>query len=122
MNPRIMQVPSPESRPLLVTFHCGAFFLAYAVFMMSISNRRTEEIFNQMGPNFIRDMLILMSLCFVGYIGLWNMRRWGVRLLFLAGAALCGYGFYIDYPIPLNFLPLIAALTCLPMWPVLRRP
>ena len=75
-----------------------------------------------MGPNFIRDMLILMSVNFVGYLALWNLRKSGVVILGLAGASLCAYGFYIGQPILLNYLPLIAALTTAPMWPVLKTP
>jgi len=111
-----------QSRPLLITFHCGFYFVYYSVFMMSISNRNVEGHFDQMGPTFIRDMLILMSVNFVGYLALWNMRRMGVVLLGIGGAALCGYGFYIGHPILLNFVPLVAAITTLPMWPVLKTP
>lgn len=117
-----MLIPSPFARPLLITFHCGAYFLYFAVFMMSISNANIESHFSQMGPNFIRHMLIFMGICFVAYVGLWNQRRWGVRLLFLVGIPFCGYGFVVGKPILLNFLPLIAAITCLPLWPVLRKP
>lgn len=117
-----MQIPSPHVRPLLITFHCGIFFLFFAVFMMSISNANIESHFSQVAPNFIRNMLILMSFCFVGYIGLWNQRRWGVLLLFAAGIPFCIYGFVVGKPILLNFVPLITAITCLPLWPVLRKP
>ncbi|WFB35746.1 hypothetical protein P3T73_16460 [Kiritimatiellota bacterium B12222] len=117
-----MQAPSSNVRPLLITFHCGIYFLYFAVFMMSISNSRLEEHFNQIGPGFIRNMLILMSICFVGYIGLWNQRRWGILLLILAGIPLCAYGFIVKAPIPINFFPLIAAITCLPFWPILKKP
>lgn len=90
--------------------------------MMSISNANIEGHFDQVGPTFIRNMVILMSICFVGYIGLWNQRRWGVLLLLLSGIPFCAYGFYVDRPILLNFLPLIAGITCFPLWPVLRKP
>jgi CHASE2 domain-containing sensor protein len=81
-----------------------------------------EGHFDQMGPTFIRDMLILLSINFVGYLALWNLRKMGVVILGIAGAALCGYGFYIGHPILLNFIPLLAALTTAPMWPVLKTP
>ena len=120
MTPSPKQVRHP--RPLLITFHCGIYFVFYAVFMMSISHRDVEGHFAQMGPNFIRNMLILLSINFVGYVALWNLRKAGVVILGLAGIALCAYGFIIGQPILLNFLPLIAALTTLPMWPVLKTP
>lgn len=106
----------------MITFHCGFFFVYYSVFMMSISNREVEGHFDQMGPTFIRDMLILLSTNFVGYIALWNLRRMGVVILGIGGLALCVYGFYIGQPILLNFLPLVAAITTAPMWPVLKTP
>jgi hypothetical protein len=109
-------------RPLLITFHCGIFFLYYAVFMMSISNREVEPHFEQMGPDFIRNMLIILSVNFVGYLALWNLRRTGVVILGIAGAVLCAYGFMVGQPILLNYLPLVAALTTAPMWPVLKTP
>ena len=117
-----MNQPRRQDRPLLVTFHCGVYFVFYAVFMMSISRADLEEHFSQMGPTFIRDMLILLSVNFVGYIALWNMRRSGVILLVLGGLPLCVYGFWVGQAILLNFLPLLAALTTAPMWPVLKTP
>jgi hypothetical protein len=117
-----MLIPSPYSRPLLITFHCGAYFLYMAVFMMSIANKNIESHFSQMGPHFIRNMLIMMAVGFVAYIGLWNQRRWGVILLFIIGIPFCAYGFMMGKPILLNFLPVIAAITCFPLWPVLRKP
>jgi len=117
-----MQVPSPFSRPLLITFHCGAYFLYFAVFLMSIANANIEGHFDQMGPNFIRNMLLFMGGCFVGYIGLWNQRRWSILLLILIGIPFCAYGFVVGKAILLNFLPLITAFTCLPLWPVLKKP
>ncbi|MDF3128961.1 hypothetical protein P0Y35_07120 [Kiritimatiellaeota bacterium B1221] len=117
-----MLIPSPTSRPLLITFHCGAFFLTFAVFLMSISNSSLEGHFSQLGENFIRNMLIMMTVCFVAYLGLWNMRRWGVLLLILSGIPFCIYGFVVKEPALVNFLPLIAGLTCFPMWPILRKP
>jgi hypothetical protein len=67
-------------------------------------------------------MMIFMGLGLVGYIGLWNLRRWGLYLLVLMGIPFCIYGFRVGHPILLNFLPLIAAITCLPMWPMLKKP
>ena len=115
-----MLIPSPNARPLLITFHCGVYFLYLSVFMMSIAHVDLEGHFEQMGPTFIRNMLIFMGLGFVGYIGLWNQRRWSIVLLLLVGIPFCIYGFHVGKPILLNFLPLIAAITCLPLWPVLK--
>lgn len=114
--------PPRNPRPLLVTFHCGFFFLYLSVFLMSISHRELEGHFDQMGPTFIRDMLLFMSAAFVGYVGLWNLRRWSLLLLFLVGVPFCVYGFWAGRAILLNFLPLLTALTCLPLWPILRKP
>lgn len=83
---------------------------------------KLESHFSQMGPHFIRNMLLFMGFCFVGYLGLWNQRRWGVLMLLVAGIPFCAYGFLVGKPILLNFVPLIAAFTCLPLWPVLRKP
>jgi len=116
------QTPSFYARPLLITFHCGVYFLYFAVFMMSISNANLVGHFDSVGTNFIRNMLILMSFCFVGYIGLWNQRRWSILLLLLSGTPFCAYGFIVGEPALLNFLPLIAAITCFPLWPVLKKP
>ncbi|MEX2606455.1 MAG: hypothetical protein WD708_03845 [Kiritimatiellia bacterium] len=115
-----MLIPSPTARPLLITFHCGVYFLYLSVFMMSIAHVDLESHFEQMGPTFIRDMLLFMGLGFVGYVGLWNQRRWSIVLLILVGIPFCIYGFHVGKPILLNFLPLIAAFTCLPLWPVLK--
>jgi hypothetical protein len=117
-----MKIPSIYARPLLITFHCGIYFLYFAVFMMSISNANIVEHFDNMGPNFIRNMLIFMGLCFVGYIGLWNQRRWSILFLVVVGIPFCIFGFVSGKAILLNFLPLIAAITCLPLWPVLKKP
>lgn len=116
------KIPSIYARPLLITFHCGVYFLFFAVFLMSIANKNLEAHFNQMGPNFIRNMLIFMGSCFVGYIGLWNQRRWSLVLLVLTGIPFCAYGFVVGKPVMVNFVPLIAAVTCLPLWPVLKSP
>lgn len=117
-----MQIPSPYSRPLLITFHCGVYFLYFAVFLMSISRADIENHFAQMAPHFIRNMLWFMGAGFVGYLGLWNQRRWGVLLLILVGIPFCIYGFMVGKAVLVNFLPLIAAITCLPLWPVLKKP
>ena len=68
------------------------------------------------------SIMIMMAVGFVAYIGLWNQRRWGVILLFIIGIPFCAYGFMVGKPILLNFLPVIAAITCFPLWPVLRKP
>lgn len=89
---------------------------------MSVSNRNVQPHFDQMGPTFIRDMLLFMGLGFFGYLGLWNMRRWGLILLLLMGVPFCWYGFHAGRAILLNFLPLVTVITCLPMWPVFKSP
>ena len=116
-------LPEPRNpRPLLVTFHCGVFFLYLSVFLMSVSNRELQSHFEQMGPTFIRDMMIFMGVGFIGYVGLWNLRRWGLVLLALMGIPFCAYGFWVGRAVLLNFLPIVAAITCLPLWPVLKKP
>jgi len=115
-----MKIPSPHSRPLLITFHCGIFFLYLSVFLMSISNRELESHFSQMGPQFIPVMLGFMGVFFIAYLGLWNQRRWSLILLLAAGPLFIFYGFRIGNPILLNFIPMIAGVTCLPLWPVMK--
>ena len=107
---------------MLVVMHCGVFFLVYVVFLNSIGRHDVEESFSNIGPNYIRDMLILLTICFVGYIGLWNLRRWGVVILLLMSLPLIAFGFSMrSLGLP-NFLPLIAGLTSLPLWPNLKSP
>lgn len=112
----------PSTRPLLITFHCGVFFAVYVIFVMSIGRRDVEEQFNLIGPDYIRDMLILLSLSFAGYIGLWNQRRFSLILLPVMGVLLIVFGIRVgSFSLP-NALPLIAGLTCLPMWSLFKSP
>ena len=118
-------MPEPRNpRPLLVTFHCGVFFLYLSVFLMSVSNRNIQPHFEQMGPTFIRDMMVFMGICFVGYLGLWNLRRFGILLLLAVSGPFIWYGIHMEVgrAIFIHFLPLIAAITCLPLWPILGKP
>ncbi len=107
---------------MMVVMHCGIFFLVYVVFLNSIGRRDVEEAFDKISPTYIRDMLILLSICFVGYIGLWNLRRWGVVLLLLMSIPLIAFGIQVKSLGLPNFLPLIAGLTSLPLWPSLKKP
>lgn len=110
------------TRPMMIVFHCGAFFAVYSIFVIGIGRRDVEEAFSTIHPDYIRNMLILMSLCFVGYIGLWNQRRWSIPALLLSGTALLAFGLRVNSLGLPNFLPLLAGLTTLPLWPVLKRP
>jgi len=113
---------TPPARPILVVFHCGAFFAVYGIFVISIGRRDVEAAFANIHPDYIRNMLVLMSLCFAGYIGLWNQRRWSLVLLPLCGAALLAFGIRMKSLGLPNFLPLLAGLTSLPLWPVFKKP
>ncbi len=109
-----------NSRPLLVTFHCGVFFFAFAMFSLSVGRQDVEANFNLIHPDYIRNMLILMTLNFVGYIGLWNMRKFSVILLAIGGVLLIAHGFWVSSISLVNFLPFLAALTSLPLWPMFK--
>ena len=118
-------LPNPmprHPRPLLITFHCGVFFVYMSVFMMSISNREIVGHFEQNGPTFIRDMLILFGVNFVGYLLLWNLRKAGIVILLLGGIPFCIYGFATGTVALVNYLPLVAAVTSAPLWPILKTP
>jgi len=114
----------PPLRPLLVTFHCGVFFFVYALFVVSIGRRDVEEAFATIHPDYIRNMLALYTLNFIGYLGLWNLRKWGWILLLLGGVPLAVYGHSIADRTHVNFipyyLPVVAAVTTLPLWPALK--
>ena len=75
----------------------------------------------QLGDDYIRNMLILLSGCFIGYIGLWNMRRWGLILLSVGAVGLLGYAATVGHVSLPFFLPLVAALTTAPLWPMMKR-
>lgn len=108
------------NRPLMIVFHCGVYFAVFTIFINSIGRSDVEEAFNLIHPQYIQTMLSLLSLCFVGYIGLWRMRRWSVIYLILAGGALIGYGVFVKSLGLPNFLPLLAGLFSLPLWPILK--
>jgi hypothetical protein len=78
----------PFRRPLLVIFHGGFFFAIFILFVTSIGRKDVEEALNQVGPNHIRNLLILMTTAFAGYLGLWFLQRWSLILLALSGIAL----------------------------------
>ncbi len=107
---------------MLIVFHCGAFFAVYSIFVISIGRRDVEETFATIHPDYIRNMLILMSFCFIGYIGLWNERRWSIPALLVFGTVLLLFGFRMGSVGLPNFLPLLAGLTSAPLWPLLKRP
>lgn len=112
-------------RPLMVTFHCGLFFFVFALFTLAIGRRDVEEAFARIDEHYIRNMLALLSLNMIGYIGLWNLRKWGLVALLLAGVPLAVYGHLLAAKgNPVNFiphyLPLVAAITTLPLWPVMK--
>lgn len=107
-------------RPLMIVFHCGVYFAVFMIFINSIGRSDVEEAFSTIHPEYIRNMLILMSITFVGYIGLWCMRRWSVIYLIVMGLVLIGYGFFVKSLGLPNFLPLLAGLFSLPLWPMLK--
>lgn len=115
---------SPQSKPtqrnLLIVFHCGIFFLLYTVFIMSIGRKDVEQMAAAMPPDYIRNMLILLTTCLAGYLGLWNLRRWGLVLVGIGGVALLGYAGSLGVWNPPMFFPILAAITTAPMWPVLK--
>ncbi len=108
-------------RPLLVTFHCGAFFLYFAVFLTSLGIREVVERFDAaFGPSYIPTMLCLLGSCFAGYLALWNLRRVAFVILLLAGIPLLLFGLTAQSRSLVHALPLLAVLTSLPLWPLLR--
>jgi hypothetical protein len=111
----------PFRRPLLIIFHGGFFFATYILFVTSIGRHDVEAALNQNGPNFIRNMLILMTLSFAGYLGLWFMQRWSLLLLAVTGGSLIAYGYSVGSVSIVNYLPLLAAITSLPFWPVMAN-
>lgn len=109
-----------KHRPLMIVFHCGVYFAVYTIFLNSIGRSDVEEAFANIHPDYIRNMLILLSLGFVGYIGLWRMRRWSIIYLIITGVVLIGYGVFVKSLGLPNFLPLLAGLFSLPLWPMLK--
>lgn len=109
-------------RPLMIVFHCGIYFAVYILFVNSIGRADVEEAFSAIRPNYIPEMLTLLTLGFIGYIGLWLMRRWSIPVLLLTGLVLLVYGLRIQsFGLP-NLLPLLAGLFSLPLWPMLKSP
>ncbi len=111
----------PFRRPLLVIFHGAFFFTAYILFITSIGRKDVEEALNQVGPDHIRNLLALLTAAFAGYLGLWFLQRWSLFLLALSGIALIAYGHRVDSVSLVNYLPLLAAITSLPLWPMMAN-
>lgn len=109
-----------SNRPLMIVFHCGVYFAVFTIFLNSIGRSDVEEALDAIHPEYIRNMLILLTATFVGYIGLWRMRRWSVVYLILAGFVLIGFGISVKSLGLPNFLPLLAGLFTLPLWPMLK--
>lgn len=119
-----MTAPPPQTRrPLLVVFHFGIYFLVFTQFLIWLGNAEVIEQLEAISPHYIRNHVILLSFGFVGYLGLWNMRRFSIPWLALAGILLMAYAHRLGSS---NFLlgamPLLAGLTCVPLWPSMKTP
>lgn len=118
-----MTPPPKPNRPLMVVFHFGIFFLVYTNFLLRLGTPEVVEHFETISRNFIRNHLILLSFGFVGYLGLWNMRRFAIPWLILTGVLLIVYAHQLESS---NFLlgsiPFLAGVTCIPLWPVMKTP
>jgi hypothetical protein len=53
---------------------------------------------------------ILVSLKFIGYVGVWHMKKWGVELILVAFSLEICLAYAVDYPSPTNIVMGIVSL------------
>lgn len=111
-----------EPTPILITFHCGIYLVLYVSFVMSLGRQDVVDFFNQIAPTYIRDMLVIQTLTCVGYFGMWAFRRWGLAFVGVGGLLMNIVFIYHTQKFnPFFLVPIVAALTTAPMWPIMKK-
>lgn len=114
------------TRQTAIVIHCGVFFALYFMFLMTVPRTDFQEATRQAlaGKNAEQVLNILIALktfCAAGYVGLWMQRKWGLAVVAVGALCLLAYGgLYLGFWSAIYFIPLVAAITVAPLWPLLK--
>ena len=98
-----------EKRPKLITVFCVLGFIGVPFVLGGLFIPTARDlIIQQYGSSFVPITLFTTLLGFIGLVGYWKMRKWGVYVYTTMAVLSIGYGLIVGIPGILGYiLPLV---------------